>query len=81
MGTKRKEDSPVKTALRVIEVMLMGCVGVLKGCRHEVDAHNNKNPNKQIHLKEVGSRNRGRISASILACMSTPSMQSNAEPK
>ena len=31
MGTNQMEDSPVKTVRGVIEVMLMGCVGVFKG--------------------------------------------------
>ena len=31
MGTNWKEDSPVKTAHRVIEVMLTGCNGVFRG--------------------------------------------------
>ena len=31
MGTNQKEDSPVKMACRVIEVMLTGCNGVFKG--------------------------------------------------
>ena len=30
-GTNQKEDSPVKMACRVIEVMLTGCIGVSKG--------------------------------------------------
>ena len=30
-GTNRKEDSPVRMARRVVEVMLMGCNGVFKG--------------------------------------------------
>ena len=32
MGTNQKEDSPVKMARRVIEVMLTGCVQCVQGC-------------------------------------------------
>ena len=31
MGTDQKEGSPVKTVSRVVERMLMGCIGILKG--------------------------------------------------
>ena len=46
MGTNRKEDSPVKPARRVIEVMLTGCVGVFKGIDDVANAHSDNNPNK-----------------------------------
>ena len=69
----------MKTVHRVIEVMLMGCVGVFKG----VDALQTLTIiTIQTNTLE-GSRLQewGRISASILACTSTLSMQSNSEPK
>ena len=79
MGTNRKEDSPVKTAHRVIEVMLTGCNGVFRG----VDASQMLAIIKTQSNTLAGSRlqKRGCITASILACMSTLSMQSNTEPK
>ena len=79
MGTNRKEDSPVKTAHRVIEVMLTGCNGVSKGI---VASQTLTATTTQSNTLE-GSRLQkwGRVSASILACMSTPSKQSNSEPK
>ena len=77
MGTTQKEDSPVKAAHRVIEVMLTGCVGVFKG----IDALRTLTIiTTQTNTLE-GSRlqERGCVSTSILACMNT--LQSNSEPK
>ena len=69
----------MKAAHRVIEVTLTGCVSVFKG----VDALRMLTIiTTQTNTLE-GSRlqERGRVSASILACTSTLSMQSNSEPK
>ena len=78
-GTNRKEDSPVKMARRVIELTLMGCDGVFRG----VDASWMLTIITTQSNTLEGSRlqKRGCISTSILACMSTLSIQSNSEPK
>ena len=72
MGTNRKEDSPVKTACRVIEVMLTGCNGVFRGVN---TLQTLTIITTQSNTLE-GSRLQkwGRVSTSILVCMSTLSM-------
>ena len=69
----------MKTACRVIEVMLMGCNGVFRG----IDALQMLTIITTQSNSLEGSRlqKRGHISTSILVCMSTLSMQSNSEPK
>ena len=71
-GTNRKEDSPVKTACRVIEVTLTGCNGVFRG----VDASWMLTIMTTQSNTLEGSRlqKQGHVSASILACMRTLSM-------
>ena len=79
MGTYRKEDSPVKTAHRVIEVMLMGLISVFKGVVASLMLAATTTQSNTLE----GSRLQkcGHISTSILACTSIPSRQSNLEPK
>ena len=79
MGTNQKEDSPVKMVRRVIEVLLMGCIGVFKGIITSqmltaITTQSNT-------LKGSRLQKRGCVSMSILACTSTPNRQSNSEPK
>ena len=79
MGTNQKEDSPVKAACRVIEVMLMGFNSVFRGIDKSLMLTIIKTQSNTLE----GSRLQkwGHISASILACTSTLSMWSNSEPK
>ena len=78
-STYQKEDSPVKTVHRVIEVMLTGCISVFKGVitSQTLTAITTQSST----LKGSRLQKHGYISASILACMSTPSMQSNSDLK
>ena len=79
MGTNWKEDSPVKMAHRVIKIMLTGCIGVFKGViasQMLTAITTQSNTLKGNRLQKCGC-----INVSILACMSTPSMQSNSELK
>ena len=79
MGTDRKADSPVKTAHRVIKVMLMGCNGVSKGI---IALQTLTATTTQSNTLEGSRLQKWRhVSTSILACMSTPSKQSNSELK
>ena len=78
-GTNWKEDSPVKTAHRVIEIMLTGCIGVFKGIivsQTLTAVTTQSNTLKGNRLQKCR-----HISMSILACMSTPSRQLNSEQK
>ena len=69
----------MKTAHRVIEVTLTGCNGMFRG----VDASQTLTTIRTQSNTLEGSRLQkcGHVSASILACTSTLSMQSNSEPK